>query len=94
MEDKATVLSHFSDALSEMAASIVGLENGYFKALHEVIIKTEKALCDVSHINTHYISRVVTVMTSWQEAVQAAASHMEGVDTTTYLMHIERTCGG
>ena len=64
MEDEATVLSHFSDALSEMATSIMDLENGYFKALHEVIIKTEKALCDVSHIDTHYVSHVVMVMTS------------------------------
>ena len=87
MEEKATVLSHFSDALSEMAASIMDLENGYFKALHEVIIKTEKALHDVSRIDAHYVSRVVTVMTSWQEAVQAATSHMEGIDTTTYLAH-------
>ena len=86
-DDKAAVLSHFSNALSEMAASIVGLENGYFKALHEVIIKTEKALHDVSHIDAHYVSHVVMVMTSWQEVVQAAASHMEGVDTTTYLAH-------
>ena len=67
-EDKAAVLSHFSDALFKMAASIMDLENGYFKALHEVIIETEKALCDVSRINAHYVSRVVTVMTSWQEA--------------------------
>ena len=87
MENKAMVLSHFSDALSEMAASITDLENGYFKALHEVIIKTEKALCDVSRIDAHYVSCMVMVMTSWQEAVQAAASHMEGVDTTTYLAH-------
>ena len=87
MEDEATVLSHFSDALSEMAASIMDLENSYFKALHEVIIETEKALCDMSCIDTHYVSCVVMVMTSWQEAVQAAASHMEGVDTTTYLAH-------
>ena len=85
-EDEAMVLRHFSDALSEMAASITDLENGYFKDLHEVIIKTEKALHDVSRINTLYVSHVVTVMTSWQEAVQAAASHMEGVDTTTYLV--------
>ena len=46
-EDEAAVLSHFSDALSEMAASIMGLENGYFKALYEVIIETEKALHDM-----------------------------------------------
>ena len=89
MEDEATVLSHFSDTLSEMAASITDLENGYFKALHEVIIEMEKALHDVSHIDAHYISRMVTVMTSWQEAVQAATSHMEGVDTTTYLTRKE-----
>ena len=85
MEDKAAILCHFSDTLSEMAASIVGLEEGYFKALHEVIIETEKALCDMLCINAHYVSRIVMVMTSWQEVVQAAASHMEGVDTTTYL---------
>ena len=87
MEDKAAVLSHFSDALSEMAASIMDLENGYFKALHEDIIKTERALFDVSRIDAHYVSHMVTVMTSWQEAVQAAASHMESVDTTTHLAH-------
>ena len=87
IEDEAAVLSHFSDALSEMAASITYLENGYFKALHEVIIKTEKALHDMLRINTHYVSRMVTVMTSWQEAVQAATSHMGGIDTTTYLAH-------
>ena len=85
MEEEAMVLSHFSDTLSEMAAGITDLENSYFKALHEVIIETEKALCDMSRIDTHYISRMVMVMTSWQEAVQAATSHMEGVDTTTYL---------
>ena len=82
-EDEAAVLSHFSNALSEMAASITDLENGYFKALYEVFIKTEKALHDVLHINAHYVSRMVMVMTSWQEAVQAATSHMEGVDTTS-----------
>ena len=43
----------------------------------------------MSHINAQYVSRVVMVMTSWQEAVQAAASHMEGIDTTTYLTHRE-----
>ena len=89
MEDEATVLSHFSNTLSEMAASIVGLENGYFKALHEVIIETEKALCDVLCINAHYVSHMVTVMTSWQEAVQATTSHMEGVDTKNYLARRE-----
>ena len=85
MEDEATILGHFSDALHEMAASIMDLEDGYFKALHEVIVKMEKALCDMSRIDTHYVSHVVTVMTTWQEAVQTAMSHMEGVDTTIYL---------
>ena len=88
-EDKAKLLGHFSDALHEMAASIVDLEDGYFKALYEVIMETERALRDVSCINAHYVSRVVTVMSSWQEVVQAAASHMEGVDTTIYLAHRE-----
>ena len=41
-------MGHFSDALREMAASIVDLEDGYFKALHEVIVETERALQDVS----------------------------------------------
>ena len=72
-----------------MAASIMDLDNGYFKALHEVIIETEKALRDVSCINAHYVSHVVMVMTYWQEAVQAAASHMEGIGTTTYLTRQE-----
>ena len=48
-----------------MAASIMDLENGYFRALHEVIIETEKALRDMSQIDAHYISHVVTVMTYW-----------------------------
>ena len=69
-----------------MAASIVDLEDGYFKALHEVIVETELALWDVSRIDIHYVSQVVTVMSSWQEAVQTTASHMEGVDTTIYLV--------
>ena len=86
-DDDAAVLGHYRDTLQEMAASIVGLEEGYFQALRKVIIETEKALCDVSRIDAHYVSHVVMVMTTWQEAVQAAASHMEGVDTTTYLAH-------
>ena len=69
-----------------MAASIVDLEDGYFKALHEVIMETERALQDMSRIDAHYVSQVVMVMSSWQEAVQTAASHMEGVDTTIYLV--------
>ena len=68
-----------------MATSIVDLEDGYFKALHEVIVETKRALRDVSHIDAHYVSQVVTVMSSWQEVVQTAASHMEGIDTTIYL---------
>ena len=84
-DNKAKLLGHFSNALREMAASIVDLENRYFGALHEVIMETEQALRDVSCIDAHYVSQVVTVMSSWQEAVQTAASHMEGIDTTIYL---------
>ena len=72
-----------------MATSIVDLEDRYFKALHEVIVETERALRDVSQIDAHYVSQVVTVMSTWQEAVQTAASHMEGIDTTIYLTHRE-----
>ena len=89
MEDKAKILGHFSNTLPEMAASIMDLENGYFLPLHEVITETEKALWDVSHIDAHYVSQVMMVMTSWQEAVQAAVSHMETMDTATYLAHHE-----
>ena len=88
-DNEAKLLGHYSDALREMATSIVGLEDGYFKALYEVIMETERALRDVSRIDAHYVSQVVTVMSSWQEAVQAAASHMEGVDTTTYIARRE-----
>ena len=84
-EDEAKLLGHFSDTLHKMAGSIMDLEDSYFKALHEVIVKTEKALHDVSRINANYVSCVVTVMTAWQEAVQVAASHMENVDTNIYL---------
>ena len=72
-----------------MAASIVDLEDRYFKALHEVIVETERALWDMSRINAHYVSQVITVMSAWQEVVQTAASHMEGVDTTIYLVRRE-----
>ena len=85
LDEEAKLLGHYSDALQEMAASIVDLEDGYFKALHEVILETERALRDVSWIDAHYVSQVVTVMSAWQEAVQTTASHMEGVDTTIYL---------
>ena len=72
-----------------MAASIVDLEDGYFKALHKVIGETERALRDMSCIDAHYVSQVVRVMSSWQEVVKTAASHMEGVDTTIYLTRCE-----
>ena len=52
-------------------------------------METERALRDMSLIDAHYVSQVVTVMSSWQEAVQTAASHMEGVDTTIYLVRHE-----
>ena len=83
------MLGHFSDALSEMAESLMDLEDGYFKALREVIIEMERALWDVSHIDAHYVSQVVTMMASWQEAVQTAATHMENADLTIYLTHRE-----
>ena len=63
-DDEAKLLGHFSDALREMATSIVDLEDGYFRALHEVIVETERALWDMSHIDAHYVSQVVTVMSS------------------------------
>ena len=88
-DDEAKLLGHFSDALQEMAASIVSLEDGYFKALHKVIVETKRALWDVSCIDTHYVSQVVMIMSSWQEVVQTAASHMEGVNTTIYLARHE-----
>ena len=49
--NEAVMLGHFSDALSEMASSLMDLEDGYFKALREVIIKTERALRDISCID-------------------------------------------
>ena len=82
-------MGHFSNTLHEMATSIVDVEDRYFRALHEVIVETEWALWDMSRIDAHYVSQVVTVMSTWQEAVQTAASHMEGVDTTIYLAHHE-----
>ena len=88
-DDETKLLGHFSDALQEMATGIVNLEDGYFKALHEVIVETERPLRGMSRIDAHYVSQVVTVMSSWQEAVQTAASHMEGVDTTIYLARRE-----
>ena len=87
--DEAAMLSHFSNALSEMAESLMDLKDGYFKALWEVIIETERALRDVSRIDAHYVSQVVTVMASWQEAVQTAATHMENADLTIYLARRE-----
>ena len=87
--DEAAMLGHFSNALSEMAKSLMDLEDGYFKALREVIIVMERALWDVSRIDAHYVSQVVTVMASWQEVVQTAATHMENTDLTIYLAHQE-----
>ena len=60
--------------------------------LQEVIHETEKALRDISHIDSHYVSRVVTVMASWQEVVQAATSHMETNDTAIYFACHEDAC--
>ena len=88
-DDETKLLGHFSDALREMATSIVDMEDRYFKALHKVIVETERALRDVSWIDAHYVSQVIMVMSSWQEAVQTTASHMEGVDTTIYLARRE-----
>ena len=87
--DEVAMLSHFSDALSEMAESLMDLKDGYFKALLEVIIEMERAQWDVSHIDAHYVSQVVTVMASWQELVQATATHMENANLTIYLAHQE-----
>ena len=87
-DDETKLLGHCSDTLREMAASIVDLEDGCFKALHKVIVETKLALRDVSRIDAHYVSQVVMVMSSWQEVVQTAASHMEGVDTTIYLARL------
>ena len=89
--DESKILGHFSNALSEMAESLMDLEDGYFKALHEVIIKTERALQDISRIDAHYISQVVMVMASWQEAVQTTVTHMEHADLTIYLTRREDT---
>ena len=87
--DEVAMLSHFSDALSEMAESLMDLEDVYFKALREVIIETERALWDVSRIDAHYVSQVVTVMASWQEVVQTTANHIENADLTIYLTRQE-----
>ena len=59
------------------------------KPFWEVIIEMERALRDVSHIDAHYISQVVTVMASWQEAVQTAATHMENTNLTICLTRRE-----
>ena len=87
--DEVAILGHFNDALSEMAESLMDLEDGYFKALQQVIIKTERAIRDISLIDAHYVSQVVTVMASWQEAVQTTSTHMENADLTIYLTHQE-----
>ena len=87
--DEVAMLSHFSNTLSDMAESLMDLEDGYFKALREVITETKRALRDVSPIDAHYVSQVVTVMASWQEVVQTAATHMENADLTIYLARRE-----
>ena len=63
-DNEAKLLGHYSDALREMAASIMDLEDGYFKALYEVIMETKRALRDISCIDAHYVSQVVMVMSS------------------------------
>ena len=88
-QDDAKILGHYCDALDEMVQSLMDLEDGYLKALREVIHHTERALCDILHIDSHYISHIITVMASWQEAVQATASHMETTDSALYFMHWE-----
>ena len=89
--DESKILGHFSDALSEMAESLMDLEDSYFKALYEVIVEMERALRDISHIDPHYISKVVMVMASWQEAVQTAVTNMENADLTINLACWEDT---
>ena len=89
--DESKILGHFSDALSEMAESLMDLEDGYFKALYEVIVKMERTLWDISRIDAHYVSQVVMVMASWQEAVQTAVTHMENAHLTIYLARREDT---
>ena len=49
----------------------------------------ERALRDVSRIDAHYVSQVVTMMASWQEVVQTAVTHMENADLTIYLTRWE-----
>ena len=71
--------------LMKWPQSIMGLEDGYFIALREVIHETEKALRDISRIDSTYVSHVIMVMAGWQEVVQAATSHMESANTKIYL---------
>ena len=89
--DESKILGHFSDALSKMAKSLMDLEDGYFRALCEVIVETERALQDISHIDAHHISQVVMVMATWQKVVQTSATHMENADLTIYLARREDT---
>ena len=79
------MLVHSMEALDAMAKSIASLEDGYFKAFHEVITHTETALWDILHIDLHYVSQVVTLMKSWQEAIDTVHSHMLTNDTALYL---------
>ena len=48
-------------------------------------VNLSDATRDISRIDAHYVSQVVTMMASWQEAVQTAATHMENADLTIYL---------
>ena len=89
--DEAVMLGHFSNTLSEMATSLMDLEDGYFKALREVIIETERALWDISHIDAHYVSQVVTVMASWQEVVQTTVPTSRTL-TSPFISHVGRMC--
>ena len=43
--DESKILGHFSDALSKIADSIMELEDGYFQALHKVIMEGKRRPC-------------------------------------------------
>ena len=60
------------------------------KPFGEVIIETGRALWDVSRIDAHYVSQVVTVMASWQEAgTDCCDPYGECTDLTIYLARRE-----
>ena len=64
VQDDAKILAHYSDTLGKMVQSLMDLEDRYFKALCKVIQHTERALHDISHINSLYVSCLITVMPS------------------------------